>query len=395
MEKTIGKFISVLRRAKGMTQKDLAEMLNVSDKTVSRWERDESVPDLALLPVLAEIFDVTMDELIFGEKSFREKEDLVYTEKKREAQLEWMLKKKKAGFQAASMISIALACIGVLGAIICDFGFNECIIAFCVACIGFVLAVCCQLALYIFAKSTVEVEGLSNEKVKTYFQDLKSITKNICCVVLLCFVLCLPLAAYFYVVSANIWSCNLFIYDKALIISGNWFKYGSILAGLCLVTIIWTNAIVTRDYIKFKYISRFTIMVVITFLLFSSVMYVPPYWISEGDTVNSYSDFMVYMRRIPEEMSDGKVQLLTRDENFIERLYAEDGTLLCEYKPFNEDVERIEYGDNKKLPITIYTKQHYAEVRKMLKSVKNLWTAVVFAEGIGIFMFYKKRKKNL
>ena len=53
MEKTIGKFICELRKAKGMTQKDLAELLNVSDKTISRWERDETVSDLALLPVLA------------------------------------------------------------------------------------------------------------------------------------------------------------------------------------------------------------------------------------------------------------------------------------------------------------------------------------------------------
>ena len=36
--KSIGSFIAVLRKAKGMTQKDLAELLHVSDKTVSRWE---------------------------------------------------------------------------------------------------------------------------------------------------------------------------------------------------------------------------------------------------------------------------------------------------------------------------------------------------------------------
>ena len=45
--KTIGGFIAALRRANGMTQRELAERLNVSDKTVSRWERDESAPELA------------------------------------------------------------------------------------------------------------------------------------------------------------------------------------------------------------------------------------------------------------------------------------------------------------------------------------------------------------
>ena len=67
-KKTIGGFIAALRKANGMTQKDLAERLNVSDKTVSRWERDDGAPDLAVIPVIAEIFDVTCDELLRGER---------------------------------------------------------------------------------------------------------------------------------------------------------------------------------------------------------------------------------------------------------------------------------------------------------------------------------------
>ena len=47
--KSIGSFIAALRRANGMTQKELAERLSVSDKAVSRWERDENLPDLMLL----------------------------------------------------------------------------------------------------------------------------------------------------------------------------------------------------------------------------------------------------------------------------------------------------------------------------------------------------------
>ena len=71
-KKTTGQFLSVLRKAKRMTQKELAELLNVSDKAVSRWERDESMPDILLLPVLADIFDVTCDELLRGEKISKE-----------------------------------------------------------------------------------------------------------------------------------------------------------------------------------------------------------------------------------------------------------------------------------------------------------------------------------
>ena len=66
--KTIGGLIAALRKASGMTQKDLAEKLNVSDKSVSRWERDDGAPDLSLIPVIAEIFGVTCDELLRGER---------------------------------------------------------------------------------------------------------------------------------------------------------------------------------------------------------------------------------------------------------------------------------------------------------------------------------------
>ena len=62
MAKSMGAFIAALLTAAGMTQRDLADKLNVSDKTVSRWERDINAPDLSLLPIIADLFDVTCDE---------------------------------------------------------------------------------------------------------------------------------------------------------------------------------------------------------------------------------------------------------------------------------------------------------------------------------------------
>ena len=66
--KTLGAFIAQLRKEKAMTQKQLAELLNVSDKTVSHWECDETSPDISLLPTLANTLGVTVDELLQGEK---------------------------------------------------------------------------------------------------------------------------------------------------------------------------------------------------------------------------------------------------------------------------------------------------------------------------------------
>ncbi|MBE6583833.1 MAG: helix-turn-helix transcriptional regulator [Ruminococcaceae bacterium] len=60
----ISKNIVMLRKRSGMTQIELAEKLNYSDKAVSKWERGESVPDIVVLKEIADIFDVTVDYLI-------------------------------------------------------------------------------------------------------------------------------------------------------------------------------------------------------------------------------------------------------------------------------------------------------------------------------------------
>lgn len=62
--KSMGEIISTLRKEKGMTQKELADMLNITDKAVSKWERDISYPDTQTIPKLAEIFGVSIEELM-------------------------------------------------------------------------------------------------------------------------------------------------------------------------------------------------------------------------------------------------------------------------------------------------------------------------------------------
>lgn len=64
MKQSLGEFIAQLRKEKGLTQRELAEHLNVTDKTVSHWERGESSPDISALPLLADIFGITVDELL-------------------------------------------------------------------------------------------------------------------------------------------------------------------------------------------------------------------------------------------------------------------------------------------------------------------------------------------
>ena len=60
----LGLNIKKLRVAKGMTQEELAEYTGVSSRAVSRWENSITFPDITLLPILANIFEVTVDELL-------------------------------------------------------------------------------------------------------------------------------------------------------------------------------------------------------------------------------------------------------------------------------------------------------------------------------------------
>ncbi len=68
MKSNIGEFLAILRKSKGMTQQEVADRLGVSNKTVSSWETGASCPDISMLPAIAELFGVTCDELLRGER---------------------------------------------------------------------------------------------------------------------------------------------------------------------------------------------------------------------------------------------------------------------------------------------------------------------------------------
>ena len=68
MKKTLGTMIAELRKQHGMTQLELAEKMGVTDKAVSKWERDLSCPDINSIPNLAEILGVSVEELMQTKK---------------------------------------------------------------------------------------------------------------------------------------------------------------------------------------------------------------------------------------------------------------------------------------------------------------------------------------
>ena len=76
-KQTLGAAIAALRKEKGMTQLELAEQMGVTDKAVSKWERDLSCPDVSSLPKLAQILGVSVDELMHNRAAQKEEPNAV------------------------------------------------------------------------------------------------------------------------------------------------------------------------------------------------------------------------------------------------------------------------------------------------------------------------------
>lgn len=105
MQQTLGKRICACRKEKGMTQLELAEKMGVTDKAVSKWERDLSAPDINSIPKLAELLDISVEALMQGTTDPGEP---VQTNKAREL-VDTALK----GIGAA--MGVAVAVLSVLG----------------------------------------------------------------------------------------------------------------------------------------------------------------------------------------------------------------------------------------------------------------------------------------
>ena len=101
---SMGEFLAALRKSHGYTQQEVAEKLGVSNKTVSSWETGASCPDIALLPAIAELFGVTCDELLRGER-IPAGESAPDAKRKREKALAFLSAKYRNSASVAAIVS--------------------------------------------------------------------------------------------------------------------------------------------------------------------------------------------------------------------------------------------------------------------------------------------------
>ncbi len=120
--KEIGRFICSLRKDKGLTQSALAELLNISNRTVSKWETGEGLPDISLLPDLAKVLGVTTDEILEGKKAPAEKSADIKVEEV--ANKDNLLNLFKIAFVVSLFFAIFGMLLGTITELYCIWAFN-------------------------------------------------------------------------------------------------------------------------------------------------------------------------------------------------------------------------------------------------------------------------------
>ena len=112
-QEKIGKFILECRKEKKLTQAELAEKLGVTDKSISNWENGRNMPDLSLFKPLCEILEISINDLISGEKVAKDK----YQEKLEENIINTIDYTNKKVIQKNNLIGIILISFGIILAI--------------------------------------------------------------------------------------------------------------------------------------------------------------------------------------------------------------------------------------------------------------------------------------
>ena len=427
-KKTIGGFIAALRKANGMTQKDLAERLNVSDKTVSRWERDDGAPDLAAIPAIAEIFGVTCDELLRGErKSPTERAEISEeneTTPKGEKQRQRLLKSTLSQYQNRTYIAMGVSVVGMIAALICNLAFLKAVLGFLMGAIFFAASMVCQAVFVNKAFLSVEDAGLDAASLSDYKRKVIGLAqKGIgLTVAFLGFTFPLIMVEDAYLGlgadSLLIWgsvgaAVFLLVYAVAL-----YFANASLLKKGAYRLSEKEAAVYLHNH-KLKRTCAIVLIVLlaVTFIghQFATSIW-GPYSIMKGTTFEDYESFIAYMEQdIPaapkyvfsggttaveqvapsEEIDSGTYydqygNEISEEEALTRRLEDSSGKVVCEYIDRNESVVSVRYTpkDGTILPITVFTEDDLQEARQTAAVRHVIFGAAYCMEALAIVLVY-------
>ena len=110
-QRKTGRFIAAVRKEQGMTQRQLADALGISDKTVSKWECGNGLPEVGLMLPLCDALSIGVNELLSGERL----SDAAYRKKAEETIMELMLERKRS--KRAILLSVAVCVLTILAGV--------------------------------------------------------------------------------------------------------------------------------------------------------------------------------------------------------------------------------------------------------------------------------------
>lgn len=442
-KKTIGKFISALRKANGMTQKELGEKLFVSDKTVSRWECDECTPELSLIPSIAEIFGITTDELLRGERNNPDREpivseDLASKQKaKSDKQFKLMLDRNSRKYKNLTLISVGITIFGFIAALIANVGFSKGLIAFCLATAFCVASEICQICFAINARITPdEDDDTYTYKIQVANTSVIKTAVVITFVNVLLFAFCLPLVTM--INGANYGLVFEYWLGYGLICSAIAFVIGYIIYTLFVRKALDDKGMITlaekqsevnkkNNKLLIKTISISTAIALVMGVLFVvwniigwdvSMKEQTFYnceafkafmegeyeaWYTEGYSyVDENGDVVINQPIAP----DSDINVLPNgeknDEDYFpkkvyEKIYNSKGEVICEYyynPDLYEDIRFTESADDK-MPVTVITKQAHYNASETYQTTETFICALVVIDYIVAAIIYmRKAHKN-
>ena len=417
-----------MRKANGMTQKELGDKLFVSDKTVSRWERDECTPELSLIPAIAEIFGITTDELLRGEKNnpeTRTSED-IKPSAKADKQFKAMLFGKKRRFDNLTLISIGISLLGLIVGMIINLGFSKGLIAFFVSSAFLLASTLCQICFTSNARITIndddDYRELTDAANTSFIQ--KSIAVYFVNIAILAF--CLPLVTIINGVNFGLGFGSWLLYGISFSIAGTVLAYliFRIIINPALIRrniLVFNDAGLAREKYSRKLLIRLSsLSLAIAILLGVAIAVVDSIGtagFADKLVFETPEEFKEYMESSYDEAknesgdwyydADGNLvgSALIIDENNPEPfknsvvLRDKHGNEILKYYYHNNLYSHIEYNTESedRCPITVYTRQAMREARVLMTEIKSMLGIAIIAEIVlfaGIYVIKTTKKKN-
>ena len=445
-KKTIGGFIAALRKANGMTQKDLAERLNVSDKTVSRWERDDGAPDLAAIPAIAKIFGVTCDELLRGERKSpaerAEATEEAESTPKAGKQLQRLLSVSLSKYKTRTFITMGVSVIGLIAAMVSNFGFLRAYIGFFIGAVFYVASVVCQAVFVNSAFLSVSDDALPGEEVGRFKWSVILLAEWSIGLTAVLLGFSLPLV------------CLINGTYKGLG-ADSWFLYGLVFAAAALLIVAIVCYCVNgsllkkgvcalqekeeRRYYHNHALKRrctvslvFTLVITMAIHAFGSEMIWTSLNLARGTTFHDYESFVAHMEQdVPydsmsnsywtgpftsaqeqaaapehsasEESPVGETtyydrygNAISEEEALTRTLEDKNGNVVCTYIERNRSVSALRYEakEDTVLPITVISLREYQIASRQSILINTAYCALYPIEVLAVLLIYfKKRTK--